>query len=111
MLIIKIINFLKNTKKFSFLSLYNIKMTSKNIEVTRKEYNCFAENRGIQEPQNMSTKDLLNTLRRYDSRRKVKNNRKKLLKIKPEKIAKIQNISKNKLNKAEKLQNKSIDEL
>ena len=111
MLIIKIINFLKNKKKFSFLSLYNIKMTSKNIEVTRKEYNCFAENRGIQEPQNMSTKDLLNTLRRYDSRRKVKNNRKKLLKIKPEKIAKIQNISKNKLNKAEKLQNKSIDEL
>ena len=111
MLIIKIINFLKNTKIFSFLSLYNIKMTSKNIEVTRKEYNCFAENRGIQEPQNMSTKDLLNTLRRYDSRRKVKNNRKKLLKIKPEKIAKIQNISKNKLNKAEKLQNKSIDEL
>ena len=111
MLIIKIINFLKNTKDFSFLSLYNIKMTSKNIEVTRKEYNCFAENRGIQEPQNMSTKDLLNTLRRYDSRRKVKNNRKKLLKIKPEKIAKIQNISKNKLNKAEKSQNKSIDEL
>ena len=111
MLIIKIINFLKNTKNFSFLSLYNIKMTSKNIEVTRKEYNCFAENRGIQKPQNMSTKDLLNTLRRYDSRRKVKNNRKKLLKIKPEKIAKIQNISKNKLNKAEKLQNKSIDEL
>ena len=111
MLIIKIINFLKNTKSFSFLSLYNVKMTSKNIEVTRKEYNCFAENRGIQEPQNMSTKDLLNTLRRYDSRRKVKNNRKKLLKIKPEKIAKIQNISKNKLNKAEKLQNKSIDEL
>ena len=111
MLIIKIINFFKNTKNFSFLSLYNIKMTSKNIEVTRKEYNCFAENRGIQEPQNMSTKALLNTLRRYDSRRKVKNNRKKLLKIKPEKIAKIQNISKNKLNKAEKLQNKSIDEL
>ena len=86
-------------------------MTSKDIEITRKEYNFFAENRGIQEPQNMSTKDLLNTLRRYDSRRKVKNNRKKLLKIKPEKIAKIQNISKNKLNKAEKLQNKSIDEL
>ena len=111
MLIIKIINFFKNTKNFSFLSLYNIKMISKNTEVTRKEYNCFAENRGIQEPQNMSTKDLLNTLRRYDSRRKVKNNRKKLLKIKPEKIAKIQNISKNKLNKAEKLQNKSIDEL
>ena len=69
------------------------------------------KNRGIQEPQNMSTEELLNTLSRYDSKRKVKSNRRKLLKIKLEKIAKIQNISKNELNKAEKLQNKSIDEL
>ena len=59
----------------------------------------------------MSTKDLLNTLIRYDSRRKVKNNRKKLLKIKLEKVDKIQNISKNELGKAERLQNKSLDEL
>ena len=59
----------------------------------------------------MSTKDLLNTLSRYDSRRKVKNNRKKLLKIKLEKVDKIQNISKNELGKAERLQNKSLDEL
>ena len=59
----------------------------------------------------MSTKKLLNALIRYDSRRKLKKNRKKLLKIKLEKIAKIQNISKNELSKAEKLQNKSIDEL
>ena len=85
-------------------------MTSKNIELTRKEYNLIAKNRGIQEPQNMSTEELLNTLSRYDSKRKVKSNRRKLLKIKLEKIAKIQNISKNELNKAEKLQNKSIDE-
>ena len=33
----------------------------------------------------MSMKELLNTLRRYDTRRKVKNNCKKLLKIKLEK--------------------------
>ena len=59
----------------------------------------------------MSTEELLNTLSRYDSKRKVKSNRRKLLKIKLEKIAKIQNISKNELSKAEKLQNKSIDEL
>ena len=59
----------------------------------------------------MSTKDLLNTLSRYDSRRKVKNNRKKLLKIKLVKVDKIQNISKNELGKAERLQNKSLDEL
>ena len=86
-------------------------MTSKNIELTRKEYNLIAKNRGIQEPQNMSTEELLNTLSRYDSRRKVKNNRKKLLKIKLEKVDKIQNISKNELGKAERLQNKSLDEL
>ena len=67
------------------------------------------KNRGIQEPQNKSTDELLNTLSRYDSKRKVKNNRRKLLKIKLEKIAKIQNISKNELSKAEKLQDKSID--
>ena len=85
-------------------------MTSKIIEFTRKEYDLIAKNRGIKEPQNMSTKELLNTLSRYDSKRKVKSNRRKLLKIKLEKIAKIQNISKNELNKAEKLQNKSIDE-
>ena len=59
----------------------------------------------------MSTKELLNTLSRYDSKRKVKNDSKNLSKIKLEKIAKIQNISKNDLSKAEKLQNKSIHEL
>ena len=86
-------------------------MTSKNIELTRKEYNLIAKNRGAQEPQNMCTEKLLNTLSRYDSKRKVKSNHRKLLKIKLEKIAKIQNISKNELSRAEKLQNKSIDEL
>ena len=38
----------------------------------------------------MSTKELMNTLSRYDSRRKVKNIRKKLSGIGLEKIAKIQ---------------------
>ena len=59
----------------------------------------------------MSTQELLNTLSRYDSRRKVKSNRRKLLKIKLEKIAKIQNISKNELNKAEKCQKREIARL
>ena len=86
-------------------------MTLKNIELNRKEYNLIAENRGIQEPQNISTKELLNTFSRYDSKRKVKSNRKDLLKIKLEKIAKIQNILKNESSKDGKLQNKSIDEL
>ena len=86
-------------------------MTLKDIQLTREEYNPIAKNRCIQELQNMSTEELLNTLSRYDSRRKVKNNRKKLLKIGLGKIAKIQNISKTELNQAEKLQRKSIDEL
>ena len=63
-------------------------MSSKIIEFTRKEYDLIAKNRGIKEPQNMSTEELLNTLSRYDSRRKVKSNRRKLLKMKPEKLLK-----------------------
>ena len=49
------------------------------VELIRKEYNIIAKNWGIIEPQNMSTQELLNTLSRYDSRRKVKNNDKKIL--------------------------------
>ena len=86
-------------------------MTSKIIEFTRKEYDLIAKNRGIKEPQNISTEELLNAISRYDSKGKVKNHCKKLLKVKLEKIGKIQNISKNGLSKTEKLQNKSIDEL
>ena len=74
------------------------------VELTRKEYNIIAKKRGIIEPQKMSTQELLNTLSRYDSRRKVKSNRRKLLETKLEKIAKIQNISKNELNKIKNLQ-------
>ena len=51
------------------------------VELTRKEYNIIAKNRGIMEPQNISTQELINTLSRYDDRRKVKNIRKKVLKI------------------------------
>ena len=89
-------------------------MTSKIIEFTRNEYDLIAKNRGIREPQNMSTEELIDTIIRYGIKRKVESNRRKLLKllkIKPEKINKIQNISKNDLRKAKKLQNKSIDEL
>ena len=80
------------------------------VELARNEYNI-AKHRGIIEPQNMTTQELINTLTRYDSRRKVKNNRKKLLKVGLENIAKIQNISKNELNQVKKFQKKSIDEL
>ena len=40
------------------------------MELTREEYDVIAKRRGIMEPQNMSTKNLLKTLNRYDSRRK-----------------------------------------
>ena len=52
----------------------------------------------------MSTKELLDTHNRYDAKRKVNSNRRKILKMGLEKIAKIQNISENELRKAEKLQ-------
>ena len=80
-------------------------------ELTRKEYNIIAKNRGIIDPPKMSTKELLSTLSRYDNRRKARNTRRKLLNIGLEKIAKIQNISKFELIRAQKLQRKSIDEL
>ena len=67
-------------------------MTAKNIAITRKEYHIIAQSRGIQRPQNMSTEELLNTLSRYDTRRKVKSIRRKLQRLGLEKIAKIQNI-------------------
>ena len=55
----------------------------------------------------MSTKKLINTLNRYDSKRKSE----KLSYIGLGKVAKIPNISENEVNQAEKLQRKSIDEL
>ena len=77
----------------------------------KNELNLIAKNRGIKKPQNMSTEELIDTLSRYDTKRKVNSNRRKILKIGLEKIAKIQNISKKDLSMVEKLQNKSIDEL
>ena len=81
------------------------------VELTRKEYIIIAKNRSIIEPQNMTTQELINTLTKYDSRRKVKKIRSKFSKIGLEKIAKIPNISKNELNQAKKLERKSINEL
>ena len=58
------------------------------VELTRKEYNIIAKNRGIIEPQNMTTQELINTLTRHDSRHKVKKIRKKRLKLGLEKSLK-----------------------
>ena len=57
------------------------------VEFTRKEYNIIAKNRCIIETENIFTQDLINTLSRYDSKRKVKSNRRQLSKIGLEKIA------------------------
>ena len=63
-------------------------MTSKIITLTRKEYGLIAKNRGIKEPQKMSTEELLNTLYRYDIKCEVKSNRRKLNKINLKKMLK-----------------------
>ena len=55
----------------------------------------------------MSTKKLINTLNRYDSKRKGE----KLSKIGQGKVGKIPNVSENEVSQAEKQQRKSIDEL
>ena len=63
-------------------------MTSKIIILTRKEYGLIAKNRGIKESQKMSTEELLNTLYRYDIKREVKSNHRKLNKINLKKLLK-----------------------
>ena len=62
--------------------MYNIKNYIKNTAFTRKEFDVIVKNRGIKEPQKMSTIELLNTLSRYDSKRNVKSNHRKLLTMK-----------------------------
>ena len=56
-------------------------MNSKIITLTRTEYDLIAKTRGIKEPQKMSTEELLNALYRYDIKRELKSNRRKLNKI------------------------------
>ena len=80
-------------------------MTSK-IDLTKKELNLIAKNRGIKKLQDMSTEELIDTLSRDDTKRKVNSNRRKILKMGLEKIVNIQNISKKDLSMVEKLQNK-----
>ena len=81
------------------------------VEFTRKECKIITKNRGIQNSQDMSFEDLLNAFSRCNVKRKVESIRKKLQRLGLKKIAKIQTISKNELNKTEKLQGKSIDKL
>ena len=69
------------------------------------------ENNTIAKKKKSGIIDFLNSLSRYSGGRKLKNINRKLMKIGLEKVAKIENISKNELNQSEKLQKKSIDEL
>ena len=78
---------------------------------TKKEYKLITKSGGIKGPQKMCIEELLNTLNRYDSKRKVVSSNRKLSKLNLKRVAEIQNISENDLNRAEKLQNKSIDEM
>ena len=54
------------------------------VELTREECDLIANKRGIEKPQKISTQELINTLNRYDSRRKHR----KLSEIGLEKIPK-----------------------
>ena len=58
------------------------------IEFTRREYDIIAKSRGIQNPQDMSTEELLNALIRYDSKRKIKSICGKLQRLGLEEIVK-----------------------
>ena len=84
-------------------------MDTKNIIITRQEYDIIAKSRGIQNPQDMSDEELPNAFSRYDSN--VYSICRKIRRLGLEKLAKIENMSKNDLNKVKKLQKKAIDEL
>ena len=86
-------------------------MDTKNIIITRQEYDIIAKSRGIQNPQDMSDEELPNAFSRYDSKCKVYSICRKIRRLGLEKIAKIENMSKNDFNKVKKLQKKAIDEL
>ena len=81
-LIIKIISLKKK------LSLFNIKNESKNWVYQKRIKSCCKKQR-LKKAQNMSTKELLHTLSRYDTKRKVNSNRRKIFKMGLEKIAKL----------------------
>ena len=50
-------------------------------KITRKEYNLIAEQRGIEDRENMSKEELLNTLSKDGSNRVIEKIHKKLSKI------------------------------
>ena len=53
------------------------KMSTKYTQITKKELNLTAKNKGIKEPQKMSTKDLIDAISRYNSKRKSYKTRRK----------------------------------
>ena len=63
-------NFLRNYKRISSHNFFFpfVLAWYQMVEITREEYNLIAERRGIKKSQNMSTKILINTLNRYDSK-------------------------------------------
>ena len=63
---------------FFFWSLYNIRDDFKKYSVQKERIKYYCKKR-IKEPQKMSTEELLDTLSRYDSKREVKSNHRKLL--------------------------------
>ena len=84
---------------------------SRYTKITRKKLNIITKNKAINYPHKMSTNDLIDTIDRYDSKRKSYSNWRKLRKVGPNSYIKKQIISENDLRKAAKLHNMSIDDL
>ena len=74
-------------------------MTLNNIKLTREKYDIIAKNRGIKEPEKMSTKKLWKTLSRYDSKLKTYSTHIKFINLNLKKNGRKQNISKRDLHK------------
>ena len=86
-------------------------MPPKAISVARKEYNKYAEKRGIKKPHKMSIDDLRKAVYRQDIKRKSYRIRRKFKRLGLSNLVKKQNVLESDFHKAERLHNKSIDDL
>ena len=68
-------------------------MSTKYTQITKKELNLTAKNKGIKEPQKMSTKDLTDAISRYDSKRSSYSAHRKFNKLRLNKLNDLQKIA------------------
>ena len=94
-----------------FFSCANIKMNLTAIKNMREKLNITAKNLGIKEPSNMNITNLLDTIRRYNTKHNSYRLRKKFRRLGLNKYVKKQNVSESDLHKAIKLQKMSQNDL